>query len=234
METINSMPCLTMKKNPFSKLVKLPLLTGWGAVCLLLGLIFCSGGSAAAAPEAPQGQNLNADSGQQKPTAALNQPNQAAAPAPQAQATEDLDATEPEDNEVTTALGDLLQSMKLGNFEYQVEERPDPFMPFISEKIIQSSEGEADNGGKLTGMRQLEPGQLTLAAILFTEVNPMAMVEDSSHRGYVIRRGTRIGKFGIVTDILPNAVIIKQLSYSMSQEKKYTTVEMILRKEGER
>ena len=83
-------------------------------------------------------------------------------------------------------------------------------------------------------MRQLEPGQLSLTAILFTEVNPIAMVEDSSHRGYIIRRGTRIGKFGIVTDILPNSVIIKLLSYSMNQEKKYTTMEMILRKEGEK
>lgn len=124
--------------------------------------------------------------------------------------------------------------MNTGEFVYQVEERPDPFMPFISEKIVQSPDSESESGDRLTGMRQLEPGQLTLTAIIFTEANPMAMVEDSSHKGYVIRRGTRIGKFGIVTDILPNSVIIKQLSYSMNQEKKYTTVEMILRKEGEK
>lgn len=167
-------------------------------------------------------------------TATSTPQDQTTVPVQQGQSPEDLAAIEEENNKVATALEELLKSMNMGDFEYQVEERPDPFMPFISEKIVQSADSDSENGGKLTGMRQLEPGQLSLTAILFTEVNPMAMVEDSSKKGYVIRRGTRIGRFGIVTDILPNAVIIKQLSYSMSQEKKYTTVEMILRKEGEK
>ncbi len=107
-------------------------------------------------------------------------------------------------------------------------------MPFISEKVVQPVGTDLEDSEKLTGMRQFEPGQLSLVAIIFTESNPMAMVEDSSHKGYVIRRGTKIGKSGIVSDILPNQVIIKQLSYSMSKERKYKTVEMILRKEGEK
>lgn len=139
-----------------------------------------------------------------------------------------------ENSDVTQALDDLLEAMKLGNFVYQVDERPDPFMPFISDKIVQSGETDSESGERLTGMRQFEPGQLNLVAIMFTETNPMAMVEDSSHKGYIIHRGTKIGKTGVVTDILPNEVIIKQLSYSMDQAKKYTTMEMILRKEGEK
>jgi len=141
----------------------------------------------------------------------------------------------PENNaQVAKALEELLASMHIEKFVYQVEDRPDPFMPFISEKVIQPVESEIEDSEKLTGMRQFEPGQLSLVAILFTEQNPMAMVEDSSHKGYVIRRGTKIGKSGIVSDILPNEVIIKQLSYSMTKERKYKTVEMILRKEGEK
>jgi len=139
-----------------------------------------------------------------------------------------------ENAQVAKALEDLLASMKMENFVYQVEERPDPFMPFISEKVVQPTEADIEDKEKLTGMRQFEPGQLSLVAIIFTESNPMAMVEDSSHKGYVIRRGTKIGKSGIVSDILPNEVIIKQLSYSMTKERKYKTVEMILRKEGEK
>jgi len=141
----------------------------------------------------------------------------------------------PENNaQVTKALEQLLASMNIEKFVYQVENRPDPFMPFISEKVIQPADSDLEDTEKLTGMRQFEPGQLSLVAILFTEDNPMAMVEDSSHKGYVIRRGTKIGKSGIVSDILPNEVIIKQLSYSMTKERKYKTVEMILRKEGEK
>jgi len=59
-------------------------------------------------------------------------------------------------------------------------------------------------------------------------------VEDSSHKGYIVRKGTKIGRSGIISDIEPNRVIIKQLSYSMAREKKYNTVEMTLRKEGEK
>ena len=138
------------------------------------------------------------------------------------------------DAQVAKALEDLLASMKMEDFVYQVEDRPDPFMPFISEKVVQPTEPEIEDNEKLTGMRQFEPGQLNLVAILFTQGTPLAMVEDSSHKGYLIKRGTKIGKSGIVSDILPNEVIIKQLSYSMTKERKYKTVEMILRKEGEK
>jgi len=157
-----------------------------------------------------------------------------AAPATVSAAAPDTTAAEAENTDVTQALEDLLKGMKLGNFVYQVDERPDPFMPFISEKVVQPSDTDSENGERLTGMRQFEPGQLILVAIMFTETNPMAMVEDSSHKGYLIHRGTKIGKTGVVTDILPNEVVIKQLSYSMDQVKKYSTMEMILRKEGEK
>ena len=134
---------------------------------------------------------------------------------------------------VEEALEKLLESMKGKDFVYETEGRPDPFEPFISEKIMQEA-AVTTEPEKLTGMRQFEPGQLSLVAIMFTESNPMAMVEDSSHKGYIIRRGTKIGKSGVVSNILPNQVIIKQLSYSMTKEKKYKTVEMTLRKEGEK
>ena len=134
---------------------------------------------------------------------------------------------------VSKALEELLESMKTDDFTYHTEGRSDPFEPFISEKVMQET-AETSTPEKLTGMRQFEPGQLSLVAIMFTESNPMAMVEDSSHKGYLIRRGTKIGKAGVVSDILPNQVIIKQLSYSMTRKKKYKTVEMTLRKEGEK
>lgn len=137
-----------------------------------------------------------------------------------------------ENVKVAEALKELLASMQIAPFTYQTEGRTDPFLPFISQKVMQ--EVAETKPEELTGMRQFEPGQLTLVAIMFSENSPMAMVEDSSHKGYIVRKGTKIGRSGIISDILPNQVIIKQLSYSMAREKKYTTVEMTLRKEGEK
>lgn len=136
------------------------------------------------------------------------------------------------EEKVAKALKELLASMKMKPFSYQVEDRADPFEPFISQRVLQ--EVAETKPEELTGMRQFEPGQLTLVAIMFTGSSPMAMVEDSSHKGYIVRKGTKVGKSGIISKILPNQVIIKQLSYSMTQKKKYNTVEMTLRKEGEK
>ncbi|MDF1578113.1 MAG: pilus assembly protein PilP [Desulfurivibrionaceae bacterium] len=137
-----------------------------------------------------------------------------------------------ENAEVAAALEEVLASMNIAPFTYQTEGRPDPFKPFISQRAAQ--EAAEISPEELTGMRQFEPGQLTLVAIIFAEDNPMAMVEDSSHKGYIVRKGTRIGRSGIISEIQPNQVIIKQLSYSMTRERKYNTVEMTLRKEGEK
>jgi type IV pilus assembly protein PilP len=233
MATINNnLQRLALKGQPGRQVTPF-FLSGYGVVCLLLFLtLFADAALAEQKTGSAQGQIAAPVQGDQAATQPTT--DQADITKSEGQAAEDIAAIVEENTRVAKALEELLESMKMGDFEYQVEERPDPFMPFISEKVVQSADSESEFGERLTGMRQFEPGQLSLTAIIFTETNPIAMVEDSSHRGYVIRRGTKIGKFGIVADILPNSVIIKQLSYSMSQDQKYTTVEMILRKEGEK
>ena len=141
---------------------------------------------------------------------------------------------ESEEIRVNKALVELLKTMDDLAYTYLTEGRPDPFLPFLSEEVIQTGVTEFDDEPEvLTGMRQFEPGQLNLRAIIFTENNPFAMVEDAAGKGYVIRRGTKIGRSGVVSEIIPNQVIIKQLSYSMTKKKKYRTLEMVLRKEGD-
>ena len=134
---------------------------------------------------------------------------------------------------VARALEELLASMKIEKFSYDPT-LPDPFVPFISEKAATVQETPASEE-HLTGMRRYEPGQLQLVAIVFSRNRPLAMVQDSSGKGYLIHRGTRIGRSGIVSDIVPNKVVIKQLVYSITgNKKKYKTVEMVIRKEGEK
>jgi type IV pilus assembly protein PilP len=118
------------------------------------------------------------------------------------------------------------------NFVYHREGRSDPFMPFISEKVISADVEEIDEE-ELTGMRLFEPGQLTLVALIFAEDGPLAMVEDSVGKGYMIREGTKIGRTGTVDQINKNTVIIKEPYRTTSGAMKYRTVQMVLKKEGE-
>lgn len=117
------------------------------------------------------------------------------------------------------------------SFVYNRLGRPDPFVPFLKEKIVTSEvEGPPQ---KLVGMQKFEPGQLSLVAIVKSEDGPLAMVQDSLGRGYMIKQGTEIGRTGIVDKIDKNTVVIKQWYKTSAGEKRYKVVEMLLKKEGE-
>lgn len=120
------------------------------------------------------------------------------------------------------------------SFVYQKEGRPDPFLPFLQEKVLQQEIRTDDHPmEELTGLRQFEPNQLQLVAIIFGGDAPVAMVQDPVGKGYPVRIGTMIGRYGIIEQIVPNAVIVKQTARTWDQEKLYKRVEMVLRKEGE-
>lgn len=121
-------------------------------------------------------------------------------------------------------------------YEYQLENRPDPFAPFITEKAAAASVDMneiVDENGPLTGMQLFEPGQLTLVALLKKDAEDMAMVEDFTGKGYVLTEGTKIGRRGIVKDIAPKSVIIEETAVTRAGKKIITEVVMLLKKEGE-
>ena len=130
--------------------------------------------------------------------------------------------------ETTPNLEDMLRS----DFVYQRGKRPDPFVPFVSEQTLTEqiqTEEEA-----LTGMRLFEPGQLNLVAISSDGLAPLALVQDSTGKGYILKEGISIGRRGIIKSIVPNAVIIEESFLSSAGKKRNRTIEMILRKEGEK
>lgn len=117
-------------------------------------------------------------------------------------------------------------------FAYRRENRSDPFRPFLTEETgpaVRAPEEDAP----LTGMQLFEPGQLTLVAILVSGKQTLAMVEDSTGMGHVIRVNDKIGRRGEVKSIVPNAVIIEEWSLTTSGTKRVMTNEMVLRKEGD-
>jgi len=130
---------------------------------------------------------------------------------------------------------DNLKSLLLksdDDFEYRTENRPDPFKPFVSEKQVKTE--KTSEFEELTGMQRFEPGQLTLVAIVFSKGVPAkAMVEDSSHKGYMLEKGMKIGRAGEIEDILSSKVIIKESYFSWNGQLQYKNLEMVLRNEGE-
>ncbi len=131
----------------------------------------------------------------------------------------------------TPSLVSLLEELQLGpsSFFYRQTGRPDPFMPFLAIRAA----AEDQSSEELTGLRRFEPGQLTLTAIVLGGRNPLAMVQDATGYGHIIRPGSAIGRGGIVERITDHLVTIRQQVSSLTGEKEYRTVEMVLMQEGE-
>jgi len=141
-------------------------------------------------------------------------------------------AAEPEEK-----LVELNFEVTKSNYEYQIENRPDPFVPFFSgetetEPGIDPNE-IVDSGEELTGMQLFEPGQLTLVALLKAKGRYFAMVEDFTGRGYVVKEGMKIGRRGVIKAILPNKVFIEEVAVTRAGKELRSEIVMALRKEGE-
>jgi type IV pilus assembly protein PilP len=135
---------------------------------------------------------------------------------------------------LTTA--SLLKELKMSDdgFVYSMEGRTDPFVPFLTEKAKVEKPAAAAPPEELVGMRRFEPGQLTLVAIVLRKnKNNLAMVQDPAGQGYVIRKGTKIGQFGVVEDIVPNRVIVQNTTFTRTGETRLNRVEMLLKQRGE-
>ena len=111
-----------------------------------------------------------------------------------------------------------------------IRERPDPFFPFLTQEIMKA---EAKANAELTGTRKFEPAQLILVAIVSGKRGFLAMVQDSAGIGYVLRKGTKVGENGEVTQITQDKVIIEQTK-TVTGQRTSRKVEMILNKEGEK
>ena len=122
---------------------------------------------------------------------------------------------------------------KDNRFQYHVEGRLDPFMPFISDKAegTLNPNDIVENEEQLTGMQLFEPGQLTLVGLVSTSDQKFAMVEDVSGKGYIIKEGTKIGRRGVVRSIIPNKVLIEETAMTRAGKKLTSDIVMVLRKE---
>lgn len=120
------------------------------------------------------------------------------------------------------------------NFEYRLDGRPDPFEPFLKPKLELDPNEIIESNETLTGMQLFEPGQLSLVAIMNTGNDYIAMVQDSTGKGYVLNTGMKIGRRGEIIEINANKVIIEETAVTRAKKEIKSRIDMVLNKEGEK
>lgn len=129
-------------------------------------------------------------------------------------------------------------NIKSDGYIYRHEGRPDPFKPFVSVKksatnLLDPNE-IVEEETTYSGMQLFEPGQLNLVGVMMTKSDPLALVEDQTKKGYVLRLGSLIGKRGKVTAIEANQVIITETAKTRAGKEMKSQITMRMKAEGDK
>lgn len=107
-------------------------------------------------------------------------------------------------------------------FRYESLGLVDPFEPII---------GKQEGGTAVSPLEQYSLDQLKLVAIIWGVPEPRAMVEDPQGKGYIIKKGTKIGKNqGVVIKILDNEVVVLETFVDLLNRRKTNEVSLKLQK----
>jgi type IV pilus assembly protein PilP len=118
-----------------------------------------------------------------------------------------------------------LEKKEEKEYVYDPVGKTDPFKPFIQLTPVR----ESARNVPLTPLQKYEISQLKLVAIISTPEGNIALVEDSSGKGYFLKKGTGIGKNdGKVTKILKDKVIIEEVYQDILGQTKINEVSLVL------
>jgi type IV pilus assembly protein PilP len=139
------------------------------------------------------------------------------APFPGVQQTEAV-AQEPNGN----ATGEKPSWIDPSAFEYNPQNKPNPFEPFLRQ-APSSQEEESENREALSPLERITPSQLQLEGILSrggTNAS-VALVQLPDGKGYILEEGTRIGTEGArVERIEKSRVVVREYYIDVMGEKK--------------
>jgi len=121
---------------------------------------------------------------------------------------------------------------------YNPEGKLDPFASLYKEKpITVSITGQTliqEPRRPLTPLEKVDLSQLKLVAIIRALSGNIALVEEASGKGYVIKKGTYIGtRSGKVGKILPDRIIVEEESQDFSGKVSVREIEVKLNPSGE-
>jgi type IV pilus assembly protein PilP len=110
-------------------------------------------------------------------------------------------------------------------YAYNPAGKPDPFKPFM-----QLAPGkEFSRAVPLTPLQKYDVSQLKLVAIITSSEGNIALVEDSTGKGYSLRKGTGIGRNdGRVKKIVKDRVIIEEVHEDIFGQKKIREISLFL------
>lgn len=93
-------------------------------------------------------------------------------------------------------------------YRYDPKGRADPFKPFVAPPQLEKG---LLGSGPLTPLQKFDISQLNLVGIIWGIEDSKAILEDSTGKGYIISKGTYIGKKGgVVRSIERNKIIIER------------------------
>jgi type IV pilus assembly protein PilP len=100
------------------------------------------------------------------------------------------------------------------SYTYNPQGKVNPFKPLVVEKPPEKpskTKGAEEIPADATPLERMDLDKIKLVAIVWAVPDPKAMVEDSGGKGYIISKGTRIGKNkGQVTQITGNGVVVTE------------------------
>ncbi len=142
-----------------------------------------------------------------EPSKSTSQTSQAGAPM--------TTTTAPKSGETFETAG-LIPDMSMG---YDPVGRIDPFVPLVRDEPIKvekqvavKASAEVKEVRQKTPLEKIEISQLRLRAIIIAASGNRALVEETTGKGYIITKGTYIGRNdGKITKILKNKVIIEEM-----------------------
>jgi len=99
------------------------------------------------------------------------------------------------------------------SYTYDPKGKVNPFKPLVEEKPEkpQKPKGAEEIPRDATPLERMDLDKVKLVAIVWNIPEPKAMIEDSGGKGYILSKGTRIGKNrGQVTKITGNGVVVTE------------------------
>ena len=118
---------------------------------------------------------------------------------------------------------------------YSAKGKIDPFLPLIrtEKKAVAGTDAREKKPQRvLTPLEKLDLSQIRLVAVVLAESGNIAMVEENSGKGYVVRIGTYIGKNeGRVEKILTDRIVIKEVVKDFRGDAVLRSREMKLHKQ---
>jgi type IV pilus assembly protein PilP len=96
---------------------------------------------------------------------------------------------------------------------YDPKGKADPFEPLLRDESVSSGAGKLVRKQRepQSPLEKIDLGQLKLVAIITAPSGNLAMVQESSGKGYILRKGTYIGlNSGKVVDIAKDKVMVEE------------------------